>query len=587
MDALGILETDKENSSASWDAVRPVQPGIAGAVSGVVSRNVPSKSTQIRVSELVDEKIRESVNVARRQVQRMRSSTSLAALAHALEASGDQAGATSEALEVLHSCAMVSDSHHADTFAIRSAIGILIRSGQVDRAAEYARKLPISDSLRLEIGAVLAGQRRFDEADEFIGAVDLPERESIEGYVLALRGQFQAATSHLRAALRQNPRDVDAALNLSISLLGLGARKKARAAAEQARRASPGRADVWLHLLELILAEGEIERAEREVKHILSQGVEATAGLLVVKARIALANNQVESAIGMLERASSLASKADDLESLAEIRSNLLRLRVDNGKLSRKEGFAQLQLLLAEFPQSEVVVVSIAQAAWRRHHSDLLRAAYQSIQGKLSASSSAFVAYTLATLEGENEVALREASRWAEADPCNDRAQAALLIALGIGQEKWHDAAELASKLLAKSQPSSATLNNAAYALAMAGQGAKAVALLKPHAEGNFILRATLGLAYLASGDIDAGMSLYRQAADEAESQGDDSRSLMTAYQALIVRQLELQKVSDSRILSALSLPPYPLPEDWQDRPEFLRLFSVARRHGYEWPLEV
>lgn len=51
----------------------------------------------------------------------------------------------------------------------------------------------------------------------------------------------------------------------------------------------------------------------------------------------------------------------------------------------------------------------------------------------------------------------------------------------------------------------------------MSGRAKEAIRILEPTAEADFVLSATLGLAYLADGDIDRGMRLYRDAADMAE----------------------------------------------------------------------
>ena len=98
---------------------------------------------------------------------------------------------------------------------------------------------------------------------------------------------------------------------------------------------------------------------------------------------------------------------------------------------------------------------------------------------------------------------------------------------------------------------------------------------------------ATPGMAYLAHGDIDRGMQLYRSAADRAEQVEPAMRSLMTTYQALIVRQLGLDKTLPPKMIATLSLVPFDLPDDWRDRPDFLRLHAICIKNGYDWPLSL
>lgn len=588
MGTFGILETVEDGSSFSWDVVRPVLPGTMRSESGVKPRRAPLGDAESRLTVALDSFVSDSLRVAQRHEGVNSTSTSLAALAYAMESSGDRAGAIETAHHALQLCLEVAQGHHSDSFGARLAIEILLRAGRLEDVLTYAQTLPISAHLRLEIGAVLAGKHRFEDACSFIQEVAVPERSSIEGYILALKGDYHAATSHLREALRRNPNDADSALNLSISLLALGARKKARAAAEQARSVGQGRADVWLHLLELVLADGEIDRAEREIDVLLRQGVELSARLLVIQARVELARKDISAAIRTLDRARLKAEQDGDTETLAEVSSNLLRIRATNDRISREDAWDDLESLLSRYPENEIVVLNLAQLAWSRRNADTLRRALDSAGSQMSRVNRSYVSFQIATLEGDTTKAADYADEWLKLEPHNDHARAAVLIALGIGEERWQEASVLARQLLASGEGDSNSLNNAAYVLAMAGMADIAVETLEPLARESFILRATLGLAHLAAGNIVLGMKLYRQAADEAEGRPDDSRSLMTAYQALIVRQLNLQQDEEqNRMISALALPPYPLPEDWEENPEFLRLYAVAQRNGYEWPLAV
>lgn len=82
---------------------------------------------------------------------------------------------------------------------------------------------------------------------------------------------------------------------------------------------------------------------------------------------------------------------------------------------------------------------------------------------------------------------------------------------------------------------------------------------------------------------VSAGLRVA-DAPDKAEREGDEWRILMTIYQAPIVRQLSLDESTPSVVMKAHALVPVPLPENWRDRPDFLRLHNVCLKHGYEWP---
>ena len=587
MSALGVVETIGVDNSFSSEVVRPVVPGAGRTSSGATPRKAPLASVGVRIPSLIRAGLENTLAAAQGEADRVTSSTSLAALASAMEAAGDRSGAVQSAKEALVRCASLVGTQVSDPFAARVAIEVLLRAGQLDAVLKHAKSLPLSDHLKLEIGAVLAGEERFGEAFEFIMASQVPERDAVRGYVLALQGKYQSAIQPLRSALRKDPRDVDSALNLSISLWGIGARRKALLAAEQARRAGPGRSDVWLHLLELILAEGEISRADREIRTLLGLGVDASARLLILRARVALAKREVTPAMRLLERASTKAEEEGDAGTIAEVRSNLIRLRAAHGTTARERAVDELLALHKEHPTIDVVVVNFAQVVWRRKHAGLLQAAFDSVAANVSPSNAAFLSYQVATLAGDNAKAAEFALEWLRLDPENAQAIPAAMVALGIGEERWEEAAQLAVQALSDDLLDHSGLNNAAYVLAMAGAGDKAVEILTPHGDESFILKATLGLAHLAAGHIEQGMKLYRQAADSAERRHDDSRSLMTAYQALVIHQLGLLGGDRSEMVYALALPPYPLPDDWEDRPEFLRLHAVAQKHAYGWPLEI
>ena len=166
-------------------------------------------------------------------------------------------------------------------------------------------------------------------------------------------------------------------------------------------------------------------------------------------------------------------------------------------------------------------------------------------------------------------------------------AAAAAIVALGIGVEQWEEASIVAREALARFPSDRTIVNNAAYVLAMAGHAQEAIELLQPMAGDDFIMNATLGLAHLAAGSIDEGMRLYREAADSAEKIDPIWRSLMTSYQALVVRQLGLLDSQPGSVIGALALAQFDPPTDWRNRPDFLRLWSVAKRDGYRWPLAL
>ncbi|MCM3613307.1 tetratricopeptide repeat protein [Microbacterium enclense] len=586
IDALGVVETIGTENSFASEGLRPAAPGTGGASVGIAARHSVSEDARERARSLISGRIDSSLRFAEASAKTVRTSTTIAALAQAYQAAGEEEKAAAHATEALNLIIEQAGRGVADPMATKIALEVLLSGTDVEGALRFAERLPLSDYLKLEVATVLAHWRRFEEAHRYIADSDAEERYAVLGYVLALQGQHAAAVPHLRRALQLSPSDVESALNLSIALSHLGSRKKAISAALQARSAAPGRMDVAIHLLDTLIADGDIDRAQRELKHVAVPSSERPSRLLVAEARIKLAQGDFDRATRVLERAAIKAEGEGDYDCLAEIQSNLIQLRVARGEQDRDAGFASLLKLSRDMPSSDVAVANLARVAWRMSQAGALEERFDSVRSGIDRSRGAFIEYSIATLKGDNKQASIHALEWLRLEPENPRAATAALVALGIGEERWNEAARIALRVVRNSDDQT-VLNNAAYVLSMAGMGQRAVEIIAPVATESYICKATLGLAYLASEQIELGMKLYRQAADDAEKFGDDSRSLMTGYQALVVRQLGVLYVADTSVVTALSLPPYPLPDDWEDRPEFLRLRNVAEMRGFGWPLEL
>lgn len=586
MSALGVVDVIEADTFSS-DSARPAVPGVGRASAGASRDRTPPQNVTTALANRVAGSIASTLEKAKRQVESFPGPTTYALLADAFEVAGDRDSALKEArgaLDIVHR----ASSAQTDLSAVRTCLQILMRSGAMTEAAALAADLHIGDQLRLEVAAALGSAGSFDDAWQFVRDVsDVPAKDAVAGYLLAMAGDFRRAVPALRAALRREPSDADTALNLSISLWNLGAHRKAMSAALQARAAAPSREDIGLHVFELLLIGGAASRVDAEVRALLDQGVVPSARLLIIQARAKLALRNHDRAMKLLERASSIALDVRDLETYAEVQSNLIRIRASRQKIGREKAIDELLALHDEVPKSAIVVVNLAQVVYLRTHADELARVTEEVLEEATGPQIEFLMFQIADLKGDTEAAASHAVRWLALEPDNPRALAAAMVAVGIGEENWSEAASLAMAHRKNGNLHADEVNNVGYVFAMAGMADRAIELLTPLADESFVLKATLGLAHLAAGQIDEGMRLYRRAADDAEKVGDDTRSLMTAYQALVVRQLGLLQAGMAEKVTAISLPHYPLPEDWNDRPEFLRLLAVARRHGYDWPLVV
>jgi tetratricopeptide (TPR) repeat protein len=587
MGALGTTELIGAGASFASEAARPTQPGARRSAAGTTHR-VRGKTDGDNVATLIDGNLDLTIAAARQAVERRRSSTTLATLAQALEWTGEYASAVEAAEEALALCVANSKQGILDNASVRIALEVVFRQGEPESALAFASRLPISQHLRLAVGAVLGAKGRFKEAHSFVDGVDVPERDAVLGYLLVNEGKDQQAIAYLRSALRRHPDDADSALNLSIALWRIGSKRKALALALQAARSAPGREDIGLHYLELLLAARDFTRVESEIGSLARQGVDPSARLLVMQARAKLSLDEVAAGIRLLEKANVVAQAEGDMATVAEVRSNLVRIRAQHGKTAREDAIGQLQSMHNDFPTEPVVVANLAQVANRKHHAAIVQRAFDDVKDHCTPGRAAFLSYQIASLEGHNVQAAFHARKWLENEPDNLSACSTAIAAVGIGEELWTEAADIARKALSTNGADRSILNNAAYALAMSGEALDAIDLLSERADEEFVFKATLGLACLAADDIPRGMRLYREAAKEAEALGDfESCSLMTEYQGLVIRQLGLLESKDTSMIAALSLPSVALPDDWDQRPDFLRLHFIAEKHGYGWPLSL
>ena len=589
MAALGSVDVISADTAFAGDSVRPTLPGFSQPLFEQAPRDTGRRRDNQILESLIESNLRSMLDVATRRVDIERSSTTLASLALAYESTGDQTSAVDAAREALRLCAAdaIRDGALIDSASCRLALEVLLRGDQVDEAIEVANSLPLQGTTRLMIGATLASLGRIEEARALVDDTDAPQRDAVQGFLLMAEGKTQAAISHLRAALKEFPDDADSALNLSIAFLRSGALSKATAAALQATRSAPGREDASLHYLDLLLERRDFAQVKRELEQLRRRQVVPSARLLIVEARTQLAEGDATAGVKSLERASVAARAEGNFEVLAEVSSNLIRIKAFLGKADRQDALKQLLALHQAHPESGVTVVNLAQVADRRAEAEALSDAFNRARDSMQPSQAAFVEYQIATLMGNNPAAADAAAEWLRLEPNDPAASVAAMVALGIGDERWAEAAKVARSVIEKYPGDTVQINNAAYILAMSGSPGEAIELLAPYAENDFVLRATLGLAYLASNRLAEGMRLYRQAAEAAEKRQDAYRSLMATYQALVVRQLGLLDRSDVAAVAAVSLAPVPLPDDWEDRPEFLRLRYLATKKRYSWPLDL
>lgn len=590
MTILGPFEAIRPGDEAVSTKVRPVRPGDVSVPLMATVDRVQAAKTRGNLAEIIRADAERARDRALRCVDLVRSSTTLAALAQTHATLGDVEAAVAAAREAIDLSVTTSEDGDAawlDPSSARIAGEILIRFDHADYAYEALKRAPIPASLSVTFASVAAALGEFAEAEKALAPYDNWAAAAFRGYLHAYLGEFRKAIPHLRRAVSEEPNDPDSLLNLAISLWSLGSYQKATRTALRATRSAPGRKDISLLYLQMLLAGEDIDHLTHEIAALRARKVAPDARFLEVQAHVRILTEDWSKAITLLTSASESAKREGDQLAEGNIRSNLVRLKRRTGSLSRAEAAQQLAPLVSEFPGNDAVIVAYAEVAQRRQEASLLRKGLSQVENSTTSIRRAYLRHQIAVLEGDNDAAGAAAAEWFDLEPQNPMAATAALIAIGIGQERWDEATVIAEYALEHFPNNRSIINHSAYVLAMNGRAKDAIRILEPRIDDDFVLTATLGLAHLADGNIDQGMRLYRDAAEMAEKINPEWRSLMTAYQALIVRQLGLDKALPQEIIRALPLVPFGLPDDWRDQPDFLRLHTICVKNGYDWPLSL
>lgn len=578
MTSLGLLEDLRPGTDLAYDRIAP--PSHAPAE--VLARGTKGSANVDAVLVAAADSAKATLARAQANVAAKRTSTTLVALAQSVSDAKEATDLARDALSLALAGGQVTDPISA-----RMAADLLLSHGEANYvldALQNVMRLP--RSLTMTLVAANVALERIDEAKKALSEVEGSAADAFRGYLAARTQNWQQAVTYLRSSLRVAPQDTTSLLNLSVALWNLGATTKAIRAAAQAAHIAPERKDVSLHFLELLLTNGDLERFEAEVESLNKQGIAPDPDFFLIQGRGKAAQGQHSRALTLFVRAEETAKAQGDNEALAAALAHQAATKFDANKITRAAATALLAEVLDRFPTSDAALLLYAQIATRRSDAGPIRGALKA-RTDIADVHRAYLNHQLAILDADIDAAARAAEAWFDLERDNPSAATAAITSVGIGQERWADAAAIADHALDRHPTERPLLNNAAYVYAMSGRSQDAINLLNGRTGNDCVLKATLGLAYLANDQIDEGMRLYREAADLSERVDPALRSLMTSYQALVVRILGIDKRYPLEKLEAIALAPIPLPDGWEDVPDFIRLQKLAELHGYEWPLAL
>jgi len=514
-------------------------------------------------------------------------------LAHAEHLAGEREAAITAARETFKRVkygAHQGGGYQFDVVPAVAAARLLIQLGHAADVDGLLQDFSSYDVVRRFRAGIATDRGDFDRALRLLQTDDSSSAASLRGFVYLRLGESTKAIREIRKAWRVGPQVVDDVLNLALAFWDVGSTQKAILYARQASRLAPGRKDISFTLLEFLLSAGKPDMARTEIRSIQTRGYVEPPEFIYLQARTCLALGERNRGLTLLRQAKERAQSSEEGRLAAEIEGNLVYLESTKSadKMASRNA---VKKLLDGFPESVVLVEVLASMIDRVSERDDLDQRIESLADHGWPKERLYhLRSRSAYLRCDFKPASKFAKLWSEHDKLDPVAASIHMMYLGQVDQDWNAAAKAAERALRRFGCTRQVVNNAAYALVLAGRPYRAAATLSKVEPFDYLLKATEGLVELARGQIDSGLRAYREAAELADREldGRSIRTLMTIHQAMSILHLGLLGHKDVvPQLYAGALPTVDLPGDWLDRPEFVLLSYVSERRGWEWPLSI
>ena len=437
-----------------------------------------------------------------------------------------RSGRTKEAAAILDKLAETSQ-----TYGLAKAR--LAAIDYTEGRGEEAHKI-LDDLLKHEphnrLGLVLKGRLLLIEKkhDEALGyatramAAD-PDHSAdahfLLGQIYESKGQFEESETEFKQVLKVAPGTVGAAL--ALSQLYSAKNKKAAALdfAEQAVRLAPNSAETRITLVRAVLADGDMARADREIRAMLAQ-FPSSAPAHVQAGALFIARHDVVSARSAFNRALELdSSSTDALAGLValDLGSNNTRAALDriNAHLTKSPDDPSVWFLAAK---AYGMVGDLAQ----REHA-LLRT-IELDPGRVQAFA---MLGDLHAGKGKLDVALQQFQSWAARDPKSIAAQTMIGLTLER-MNRIQEAKQVYERLLAMDRHAAIAANNLAWLYAENGgnidQATDLAQMAKSQAPEQPAFNDTLGWIYYKKDLVEQAVPLFEQSLEK------DPDNAMTHY---------------------------------------------------------
>lgn len=424
---------------------------------------------------------------------------------------------TKEAAAILDKLAATSQTYG---LAKARLAAIDYTEGRADQAHksldELLRREPLNRLALVLKGRLLLIEKKNDQALDFAkrALASDPEHSSEAHYLLALvyqnRGQLEESESEFKQVMKVAPSSASAAVALSQLYSLKNKRTAAIEFAEQAVKLAPNSIDTRVTLVRAVLANGDMARADREIRAMLAQ-FPTSAPVQVQAGALFIARRDIVAARAAFSRALELdPSSADALTGLValDLGSNNVRVALDrlNAFLVKAPDNAGVWFLTAKAYNLTGDSVQAERALLKTIQLDPGRVQAFAMLGDLHAA------------RGRLDVALQQFQGWVTREPRSIAAQTMVGLTLER-MNKVQEAKQVYERLLTMDRHASIAANNLAWLYAETGgnidQATDLAQMAKSQAPDQPAFNDTLGWIYYKKDLVEQAVPLLQQSLEK------------------------------------------------------------------------
>ena len=199
--------------------------------------------------------------------------------------------------------------------------------------------------------------------------------------------------------------------------------------------------------------------------------------------------------------------------------------------------------------RSESIARVLASAAMSPADLPTLEAAYTELRKHHDSSALLAVESRVAFLRLEFDRCLDAALEWTKQEPFSPQAHITASYVLSLHAGDYRQAARVGRAAIARGVRSAALRNNVAFALAMDGKPDQAARMLPDPSECE-LAPATAGLIEAIRGNLDRGIAIYEDCAEQAQRSGDDDLADLVLMHRALAEAMSGQAVPEDRLES-------------------------------------